>query len=58
MPTQNFLRLLIMMRQLKSFGLNSDGRKTFCFANKKSVLLYGAPAWQSLLSLSSTEKLE
>ena len=49
---------LFLMRQLKSFGLNSDGLKTFYISNIRSILLYGAPAWHSLLSLSSKEKLE
>ena len=46
------------MRKLKYFGLNSDGLKTFFISYIRSVLLYGAPVWNSLLSLSSKEKLE
>ena len=49
---------LFLMRQLKSYGLNSDGLKTFYISNIRSILLYGAPAWHSLLSVSSKEKLE
>ena len=46
------------MRKLKYFGLNSDGLKTFYISYIRSVLLYGAPVWNSFLSLSSKEKLK
>ena len=46
------------MKQLKSFVLNNDRLKTFYISNIRSVLLYGAPAWHSLLSLSSKGKLD
>ena len=41
---------------MKSFRLNSDGLKTFYISYKRSILLYGAPVRDSLLSLSSKEK--
>ena len=46
------------MRQLKMLGLNAAGLKTFYTSNIRSLLLYGAPAWHSILNSTSKDKFE
>ena len=46
------------MRKLKTIGLNRAGLKTFYETNIRSLLIYGAPAWYSLLSQQCKDKLE
>ena len=46
------------MRKLKTIGLNQAGLKTFYETNIRSLLIYGAPAWYSLLSQQCKDKLE
>ena len=49
---------LFLMRQLKVLGLNAAGLKTFYTSNIRSLLLYGAPAWHSILNSTCKDKLE
>ena len=46
------------MKQLKVLGLNAAGLKTFYTSNIRSLLLYGAPAWHSILNSTNKDKLE
>lgn len=48
----------LYMRQLKSLGLNCDGLRTFYITNIRSVMMYCAPAWFTLLSATNKSKLE
>ena len=49
---------LLLMRQLKMLGLNAAGLKTFYTSTIRSLLLYGAPAWHSILNSTNKDKLE
>ena len=49
---------LFLMRKLKTLGLNATGLKTFYETNIRSLLVYGSPAWYTLLSKQCKETLE
>ena len=49
---------MFLMRKLKTLGLNATGLKTFYETNIRSVLVYGSPAWYTLLSQQSKDTLE
>ena len=49
---------IFLMRQLKTAGLNADGLKTYFITNIRSILLYGSPAWYTLLSQTCKDSLE
>ena len=46
------------MRALNTLGMNSVCLKTFYVSNIGSLLIYGAPAWYTILSDQCKEKLE
>ena len=49
---------LLLVRQLKSLGLNDAGLVPFYITNVRSVLAYASPAWFSPLSDFSKNELE
>ena len=49
---------LFLMRKLKTLGLNNAGLKTFFESNIRSILIYGAPAWFTIMCKQSKDKLE
>ena len=49
---------LFLMRKLNTLGPDSQGQKIVYVSNMRSLLVYGAPVWNTLLSDTCKRKLE